>query len=578
MINIIKNSVQSLHEREHSRHTSSYNGNNENNNSFVEVNSASDASSEDKSVTSTPTRVLDENYVLENNRKNESQLQRGASEQPDRPLSHISTATTKSLHDGDHNEEGASRPKTANTASERSRSSSIHEILNSRGGSAASSGHGEEQEQQVVTDYDIDEEPSLENVARKGRNEVIVEDADDDRPAEEVQQEQLANQGGSDGDVVDGTTESAEGDTTPIEDTAEDNDEAEMNNKTRSARMAETLNVADVVDETERRHDYDSGSLTSTEESSDQISRSNDTLDKEPSINGDEIAKPVMKRKRPPMLFRKNRVSDLRAANHMATSAGAGAGAATTATPIVHKSKTQDLFASTTMRRFDKPREAFNTCINQLDSANWESTMTGLQHFVRLIRFHPEMVETNIHPLCVALCKHVKNLRSQVSRSACQACGEFFATHSKHLEQEIDDLATTLLNRTADTNKFLRADAAKALNAMCDHMPAHKTIQAIVTRGATHPNAIVRTASASLCNRIIDRLGCDKVFAMNRDIRDKLILAGANFMMEGSLETRNYAKLLFKQLSGHPQYAKTILEVIPPRTYRNIEKSMKTIK
>lgn len=552
--------MQGLQDREFSRHNSTYNDN-ENNNRFVEVNSINGAVLEDKSVTTTPNRALDEKHMMEN----KNQFQRSANEQPDRPLSQISMATTKSLHDGDHIEEEASRPKTANTTSERSRSSSIHEILNSRGGSASSSGRGEEQEQQVVTDYDIDEEPSLENFIRKGKNNDNVEGADDGKPVEEIVHEQLGNHG-SDADMVDGMAEFMDGDMI-IDETTEDNDETEMN-KIRSERMGETLEMVD-VDDVARRNDYDSGSLTSTEESTDRISRCNDTLDKESSINGDDSAKPVRSMKRPPMLLRKNRVSDMRTVN-MVTSASTA--------PVVHKSKSHDLFATTTMRRFDKPREAFNTCINQLDSANWESTMTGLQNFVRLIRFHPELVEANIHPLSVALCRHVKNLRSQVSRSACQACGEFFATHSKHLEQEIDDLATTLLNRTADTNKFLRADAAKALNAMCDQMPAHKTIQAIVTRGATHPNAIVRTASASLCNRIINRLGCDKIFAMNRDCRDKFILAGANFMMEGSLETRNYAKLLFKQMSGHPLYGKTILEVIPPRTYRNIEKSLKTIK
>lgn len=139
-------------------------------------------------------------------------------------------------------------------------------------------------------------------------------------------------------------------------------------------------------------------------------------------------------------------------------------------------------------------------------------------------------------------------------------------------------MATQLFNRTADTNKFLRADAFRALASMCDNLPAIKVIQMLLTRGATHPNAIVRTAAANLCSRVVSRLGCDKIFTMNREYRDKLILAGANFLMEGSLDTRNNAKALFKQLSIHPQYNRTLLEVIPPRIYRNIEKALRSIK
>lgn len=229
-------------------------------------------------------------------------------------------------------------------------------------------------------------------------------------------------------------------------------------------------------------------------------------------------------------------------------------------------------------RKFDKPKDALNTCFHQLDSSNWEHTMNGLQTFVRLIRHHSDYVEPHIHTFSMALCKHIKNLRSQVSRTACLAAGDFFLIHGKLLEQEAEDLSMSLLNRAADTNKFLRSDATKALEIMCDNLPITKVIQIITGRGATHQNAIVRSASAKLCNRIVERIGCDKVYLLNRDIRDKIILTGANLMMEGSLETRNYAKLLFKQLSMHPNYTKLLLDIIPPKTYRNIEKSLRNIK
>lgn len=113
---------------------------------------------------------------------------------------------------------------------------------------------------------------------------------------------------------------------------------------------------------------------------------------------------------------------------------------------------------------------------------------------------------------------------------------------------------------------------------MCDNLPAQKVIQTILTRGAAHQNAIVRTMAANLCSRIVGRLGCDKIYAMNREHRDKLILANANFLMEGSLDTRNNAKAFFKQMSTHPHYNRVLLDVIPSRIYRNIEKALKSIK
>ncbi|XP_050076409.1 uncharacterized protein LOC126563752 [Anopheles maculipalpis] len=242
------------------------------------------------------------------------------------------------------------------------------------------------------------------------------------------------------------------------------------------------------------------------------------------------------------------------------------------------KNKLNEVIFQKTLRRFEKPKDALNSCLAHLESPNWEQNISGLQFFVRLIRHHPEVIDTQIHLLSVALAKQVRNLRSQVARAACQASAEFFSTHRRCLEGEAEDIATHLLHRTADTNKFLRADATQALESMCDNVSIPKVVHIISFKGATHQNAVVRTTAAKLLNKIVQQLGSEKVFALPKETRDKLILTGAHLLLEGSLETRNYTKSVFKQLSDHANYSKVLLEVIPPRTYRNIEKSLNSIR
>lgn len=244
---------------------------------------------------------------------------------------------------------------------------------------------------------------------------------------------------------------------------------------------------------------------------------------------------------------------------------------------MVRVTKTNSLFPAT-LRRFERPRDAIQNCLAQLDSPSWEDVMEGLKTFVRLIRHHPEYVDVHIHLMTLALSKHVRNLRSQVSRAACSASSEFFMTNAKSLDADAEELAASLLNRTADTNKFLRGDSLKALESMCDALHPSKVILILSYRGANHQNAAVRCTSAKLLNQLVFRIGCDKVFNMHKDVRDRLILTGANLLMEGSLETRNYTKELFRQLSMHSHYHKLLLDVIPANVYRNIEKALKSIQ
>lgn len=230
------------------------------------------------------------------------------------------------------------------------------------------------------------------------------------------------------------------------------------------------------------------------------------------------------------------------------------------------------------LRRFERPKDALYACLGQLDSGSWETVMAGLQTFVRLIRHHPDYVDAHVHLLTIAVSKQVRNLRSQVARAASLCSGEFFMTHNKVLDGDAEELASALLQRSADTNKFLRNDATNALDAMCEYMHPTKVIYILIFRGATHQNAIVRCTTAKMLDRLVYRMGCEKVFALPRDVRDKLILTAAQFLMEGSLETRNYTKDLFKKLSVHPNYQKVLLDIIPNNLYRNIEKSLKSIR
>jgi hypothetical protein len=129
-------------------------------------------------------------------------------------------------------------------------------------------------------------------------------------------------------------------------------------------------------------------------------------------------------------------------------------------TVVIRAPKTNALFPSS-LRRFERPKEAMHACMSQLESSNWEDVVEGLKNFVRLIRHHPGYIDAQVHLYTIALAKQVKNLRSQVSRAACSVSGEFFITHARVLDGDAEELAAALLNRTADTNRFLRADATK---------------------------------------------------------------------------------------------------------------------
>ncbi|XP_012061934.1 PREDICTED: protein FAM179B-like, partial [Atta cephalotes] len=133
----------------------------------------------------------------------------------------------------------------------------------------------------------------------------------------------------------------------------------------------------------------------------------------------------------------------------------------------------------------EKSKRMIQQCFLQLENKDWEITMKGLKALSQISKQHPEDLD-----ICAArmigrlLGRHIKNLRSQVARAACLAAGDVFSSQVRGIDQDLDDIAGSLLHRTADTNRFLQSDSNSALDQMVQYLPPHKTIGIIVLGGA----------------------------------------------------------------------------------------------
>ena len=57
---------------------------------------------------------------------------------------------------------------------------------------------------------------------------------------------------------------------------------------------------------------------------------------------------------------------------------------------------------------------------NDLKSKEWQTEIDGLEALLRLVRFHPDIVEPDLHVIVADVTHECKNLRSQVTRAAIQ--------------------------------------------------------------------------------------------------------------------------------------------------------------
>ncbi|XP_031847953.1 uncharacterized protein LOC116433699 isoform X1 [Nomia melanderi] len=235
-------------------------------------------------------------------------------------------------------------------------------------------------------------------------------------------------------------------------------------------------------------------------------------------------------------------------------------------------------YRSTGRGNSEKLKPVVQTCFTDLESKEWETVMKGLKTLSHVTKNQPEYLDAHATPTINRLLgQQIKSLRSQVARTACTAAGDVFSSRIRGIDQDFDDIAAPLLHRTADTNRFLRADCNAALDRMIEHLPPHKTIGVIVQRGAGHQNAIVRAATARLLTSIVERMGPEQTMTLPKDVRDKLLITGARLLIDGNLDARNHAKRMFRRLMRCEGFNKTLTEAVPEVTLRHIDKTLKTL-
>ncbi|CAB0038094.1 unnamed protein product [Trichogramma brassicae] len=192
-----------------------------------------------------------------------------------------------------------------------------------------------------------------------------------------------------------------------------------------------------------------------------------------------------------------------------------------------------------------KPTKALQACFNQLENKDWEVTLKGLRALGQIARDEPEQLDACPPGLLARLLgKQIKNLRSQVARVACSTASLVFGAHVRGIEQDLDEIAAPLLHRTADTNRFLREDCNRALDAMVDHFPPQKTILTVANRGASHQNTVVHATTARLICLIVSEIGAENAMLLPREVRDKLFATNAKLLTDGNLQAR------FEKLKG----------------------------
>ncbi|XP_048738201.2 TOG array regulator of axonemal microtubules protein 1-like isoform X4 [Ostrea edulis] len=224
------------------------------------------------------------------------------------------------------------------------------------------------------------------------------------------------------------------------------------------------------------------------------------------------------------------------------------------------------------------PEGALREAHRNLGSDEWEAKCSGVNTIRRLVMYHPDTVNAQLHTVVLAMLNEVKNLRSQVSRLAIVALGDMFTHLKKSMDADVEITAKGLLAKNGESNGFIREDVEKSLHAMVEFITPQRSLLALIAGGATHKNVQVRKTTARFVVELVDKMGPGRILSGVKDVTDRVLPTAAHFAIDSSQETRYNGRRILSILMAHQDFDKMLSKHLPTNTLRNIQDIVEGLK
>ncbi|CAH0714208.1 unnamed protein product, partial [Brenthis ino] len=218
-------------------------------------------------------------------------------------------------------------------------------------------------------------------------------------------------------------------------------------------------------------------------------------------------------------------------------------------------------------------RTALAECIVPQRHEDWEVIVNGLLETERLANdVSARAPAASWRAVTRSVALHVRSLRSRVARAACSTLGTLFEQRGRALDPEMEEATSALLERCADVNRFLRADAITALGRVACGGGCARAGVALARRGANHRAGPVRAAAAQALTRLVRHHSAVRVLELPSEPRTVILRAAGELLADASPEARLHARHLCIALSEDVRFRQMLKDAMPLTRYRAIVK------
>ncbi|XP_076840194.1 uncharacterized protein LOC143484977 isoform X2 [Brachyhypopomus gauderio] len=221
-----------------------------------------------------------------------------------------------------------------------------------------------------------------------------------------------------------------------------------------------------------------------------------------------------------------------------------------------------------------KPELGLSQAFQLLENEDWKKII-GLTLVRSLAQNHAEVLLANLHDVCIAVIKEVKNSDDTVSRAAMTTLAHMFAYLRTAMDPEAAQAACVLLHKAVENRPFIREDVHLVLRAMVHCCSARTVMHALLDGGLRCSCDYVRRTTALHLQSFAQLVGASKLLT-DEDLTESFLTAISRLALDDAEEVRCYAHKCIQFLAIHEDFVKLVAKFLPPEERSSIKDIMKS--
>ena len=211
--------------------------------------------------------------------------------------------------------------------------------------------------------------------------------------------------------------------------------------------------------------------------------------------------------------------------------------------------------------------------IRQLKSSNWAENVNGMAEIQNHMIANFRLVMPHLCVVSPLILTHLKSPRSLLIKKACETAHVIFTNGPyDKLHAEVEELFPILINRSVDTNQFIRHAADEALKAIPKCINLLKLSNIILSHGFKNVNKNSKARIAHMLLNYVREKGHVDIFKRKKEHLIPFLIVICKLLIDNSPDARKYSRELFVILVKNSQFMPIYLKSLPNHIVKHTSK------